>query len=104
MITTSFDALMLIFPDPSIVMSFPLMVMVPSFFIVKLALPVVMDTESAAVITRFLPTLNLSSSPTDVVRAFATLVAFACAYTLYDFVDPAARDMGRQKLRAFGRR
>jgi O-antigen/teichoic acid export membrane protein len=36
--------------------------------------------------------------------AVATLVAFACAYTLYDFVDPAAREMGRQKLRAMGRR
>jgi hypothetical protein len=39
----------------------PLMVIVPSFFIVMLALPVVIDTESAALITRFLPTLSLSS-------------------------------------------
>jgi len=50
--------------------------------------------------------LNLWLIPAHGARgaAFATLVAFACAYTLYDFVDPAARDMGRQKLRAFGRR
>jgi O-antigen/teichoic acid export membrane protein len=50
--------------------------------------------------------LNLWLIPAHGARgaAAATLVAFACAYTLYDFVDPAARDMGRQKLRAFGRR
>ena len=57
-------ALALIFPDPSIVMSFPLIVIVPSFFIVILALPVVSVNESAAVIARVLPTSRVSLLPT----------------------------------------
>lgn len=32
--------------------------------------------------------------------AWATLAAFACAYLVYDFVDPAMRSIGREKLRA----
>lgn len=32
--------------------------------------------------------------------AWATLAAFAVAYLLYDFIDPAMRDIGRDKLRA----
>jgi O-antigen/teichoic acid export membrane protein len=32
--------------------------------------------------------------------AWATLAAFATAYLLYDFMDPAMRDVGRDKLRA----
>ena len=50
-------------------MSLPLIVIVPSFFIVMLALPVLIVTESPASITRFLPTFSASSLPTLVVRA-----------------------------------
>ncbi len=33
--------------------------------------------------------------------AWATLAAFAIAYLVYDFIDPAMREIGRDKLRAF---
>src|SRR5439155_4699125 len=53
---TSLEALQVILPEPSMVMSLPLMVMVPSFFMVILASPVVSVMESAAVMARALPT------------------------------------------------
>ena len=56
--TISPSALMLILPEPSIVMSFPLMVMVPSFFMLMLALPVLIVTESPASITKLLVILS----------------------------------------------
>ena len=46
LITTSLDALTLIFPDPVSVMSFPLMMIVPSFFIVIEAVKVSRSNRS----------------------------------------------------------
>src|SRR5207245_5410671 len=57
----SLDAFMLILPLPSIVMSLPLIVMDPSFFIRMLASPVVIVTDSPAVKERFFSTFNVSS-------------------------------------------
>ena len=44
-------AFTLILPEPSIVMSLPLIWIVPSFFMVMLALPVLIDTESPTSMT-----------------------------------------------------
>ena len=46
------------------VMSLPLMMIVPSFFIVMLASPVLIVTESPASTTQFFATLVASSFPT----------------------------------------
>jgi hypothetical protein len=73
LITTSLDALMLILPLPSTEMSLPLITMVPSFFIVMLALPVLMVIDSPASTTQFLATVSESSLPTLVPRPPTTL-------------------------------
>ena len=64
----SLSALTLILPLPSMLMSFPLMEMVPSFFIEMLASPVVMVIESPAVMVRLLVTDRVSSLPMLAVR------------------------------------
>src|SRR4051812_6898668 len=73
-ITRSPDALTLILPLPSRVMSLPLMVMVPSFFIVMLASPVLSMMDSPAVMMSFLSTLSSSSLAMVVVRAPTTFL------------------------------
>ena len=64
----SLEALILILPLPSMLMSLPLMAIVPSFFMEMLADPVVMVIESPALIVRLLATVSPSSLPMLVVR------------------------------------
>ena len=84
-------------------MSFPLIVIVPSFFIVMLALPVVIDTESAAVITRFLPTLSLSSWPIEVVRAFVNRYVMGDGERDTHYLAPERRDNFKGVLQELAR-
>src|SRR5204862_7743974 len=63
-ITMSLSALTLILPLPSIVMSLPLIVIVPSFFIEMLASPLLITRSSPASIRSFFATVRESSFPT----------------------------------------
>ena len=68
---------MLIFPVPSMVMSFPVMVIVPSFFREILALPVVSVMESPALTAKFCPALIASFLPISDALPPDTLIVWS---------------------------
>jgi hypothetical protein len=66
------EAVTLMSPEPVTEMSLPLMVMVPSFFITKVAAPTVIDNSSPAVMMYFFPT-SVDFSALRVIQCDRTL-------------------------------
>src|SRR5262245_13551950 len=83
---TSLDALSLILPLPTIVMALPLIVIEPSFFMMMLASPVLIVTDSPAVKDRFFSTFNVSSLPTLDWRLPETVWFSSCVIVTEPFL------------------